>query len=300
MTMSRNLHARGGFTLIELIGVLAIIAILAAVIAPNAVRTLDRAAVVGEDETVARLGEQLQLYVREQIRKDPATSSKWLPTTGPLATDGTWATAIGTYSDLSTVEIQRNRRGGARMLVFDPASNGALPSARALLLSSMRDGRNLPGTVAAAAANFQTIWNSSDEEIPFLLNWQGWSRTPDGNNGYRATDGEHLVVERINLQPLYLDEARVLTITLNNASRSGGTGGTGPSGSDASYQVFWARGGFSGPYTIRSTDVPVVRKDLHRGDRIDLFDPNGVLNYSYAVNAEDRTLEFDGVQWRAR
>ena len=53
-----------GFTLIELIGMCVIMTILAGVIAPNAMKSIERAAIRAEDQTLTNLGGQVELYLR--------------------------------------------------------------------------------------------------------------------------------------------------------------------------------------------------------------------------------------------
>ena len=66
MNTGRSSYPNDGFTLIELIGVLAIMTILAGVIAPNALQSIERAAIRAEHQTLANLGEQVELYLRDQ------------------------------------------------------------------------------------------------------------------------------------------------------------------------------------------------------------------------------------------
>lgn len=264
--------ARRGFTLIELIGVLAIIAIIASVLAPNMVRSLDRAAVRAEDETLARLGEQLVLHLRDK-RAVPS--------------EATWGVDLAAYSDIAVVDIRTNKRANPRLLVYETATNPE----RALILSSMRPGRTIPATAGATRPSFQTIWDNKDEEVPFLLNWGGWRRQFDANNNVIWTDGDYLVVERVNLRPILRDELQPRTISLNNTS-------SGTAARRVSYRLNGA--GLGTINAGESRDLP----GMVVGDRLDLFgDDAGVsLNYTYIVGAGGRirTIDFDGTQWTPR
>lgn len=277
MSTRSTVSARRGFTLIEVIGVIAIIAIVASIIAPNALRSLDRAAVRAEGETVARLGEQFELYLRNR---------------GTLPPAATWTSAIATYSDLADIDIQRNRRFNNRLLVYDTSSS---PSPRALLLSSMRAGLNLP-TAASVSANFQTIWQTADEQIPATLNWAGWSAV--------ANSGDYLVVERMNFVPIYLEDLQTYTLTLNNTSGSASTGNGNSGGSGgssavtASYRIVYANGTTAATVNL-AAGASATLAGLHEGDRIDLYAASGGnnLNYSYVVSTSGRTIDFIGTQW---
>lgn len=261
-------HGSRGFTLIELIGVLAIIAIMASVIAPNALRSLDRAAVRAEAETAAQLGEQIKLHLRDQ---------------GVLPTTANWTTAIANYSDLAAIDIQRNKRLNNRLLVFDTSTT---PYPRALILSSMRTGRNLPN-VGSATANFQTIWQTEDSQIPFTLGWAGWLRTFDGGGNIRATDGDYLVVERINFRPLYLGELQDLTVALKNDGAS-----------QVSYRITRANGTVAAAVNV-AVGATVSLTGLRPNDRVDLYRAAGgsTLDYTCVLSATGKNFDFDGIRW---
>ncbi|MGH8017760.1 MAG: type II secretion system protein, partial [Opitutaceae bacterium] len=99
---------RAAFSLIEMIGVLAIMAVLASVVVPNVLRSVDRAAIRGEEQTLEALGEQVKLFLRE---------------TGAPPTSSNWAAELAAYSDLAAGDLSRNRRGLARVLILDRATN---------------------------------------------------------------------------------------------------------------------------------------------------------------------------------
>jgi len=164
----RAAHLRG-FSLIELIGVMAIIAILAAVAAPTTLRTIDRAAVRAELDTLHRLGDCTRLHLRR---------------TGALPTSGSWKTDLGPYTDLSPNALDYNARHMARVFLVEPTAGGA-PSTRVLFLSSMRTGLTLPATVNAAG--FAEIWDTSDGQRP--ASWVSWP----------SQFGEYLAIGRVNL-----------------------------------------------------------------------------------------------------
>jgi type II secretory pathway pseudopilin PulG len=183
------------FTLIEMIGVLAIMAILASVLVPNVLRSMDRAAIRAEAETLKALGEQTKQYLRAN---------------GTAPTAANWTTTIGTFADIAPIDIATNKRAMARVYLLEPTIAPATAQ-RAMILSSMRIGLALPtATNIATAAQFQRLWQTADNAVPSSASWGGW-------NAWTAVanSGEYLLIERINLQPTddaaLLAEAEILT-----------------------------------------------------------------------------------------
>ncbi len=171
------------FTLIEMIGVLAIIAILAAVIAPNVIKQMQSASQDAEEQTLSHLADGFVNYVLE---------NRVIPQSGEGA--GTWATNIATQMDLPTKEIYENDLGNSRRYWFDPATNlnglsdnsasydqntvaaanisgdattsTASPptNPRAMIISDLSDGGSnniLVASVGHTALNFAAVWDQT-------------------------------------------------------------------------------------------------------------------------------------------
>ncbi len=180
---SNKLRREQGFTLIEMIGVLAIMAILAAVIAPNVIKQLQSVRQDAEEESLGRLAEGLVSYVLE---------NREIPQSGEGS--GTWSTNIATQTDLLAEKIYKNDLGVNRRYWFDPATdlNGlsnnsasydqdtvsaanlsgnattstasAPANPRAMLISDLTAGASnniLVASVAHTAANFAAVWNQT-------------------------------------------------------------------------------------------------------------------------------------------
>lgn len=250
---------RGAFTLIELIGVLAIMSILAAAVVPNAIRALDRASVRAEADNLHNLGEILKIYVSE---------------TNSVPSAGNWTTALAPYASANPVDLQYNKRqptsgGGAipRRYAYDGTNQ------RAMFISSMRSNTALPDD-ATIAANFAAIWswNSADTSSAY---------TPAGFNAWVPSLREFLVIERINLK----SELPQLQFIFRNQS-------TKP----ASYRVYSAAGTQIGAtINIPANTFPTYN---HRSNqRLCLYDGNGVLNYSFVVSTQPKNFVFDGTNW---
>lgn len=166
----------------EMIAVMAILAILSAVLAPSLIDGIDRAYAAAEQESLEQLAEDLTRYVR---------------TTGriPDRSAASWSTAIASVSATPTADVLSNRRGHQRFVYLDPAFLSASGSAfngytqttgltsapnspRVMLISNLKGNvPNQPNT----AARFNEIWNqvpgASLEESNDLkivrLNWSG-------------------------------------------------------------------------------------------------------------------------------
>jgi type II secretory pathway pseudopilin PulG len=190
-----------GFTLLELMGVLALMAMLAAVLAPATARRFQRARAEKESHALATLGDGLLRVAREK-QSIPGPQS-WVP---ELALHLGWSPDEVLYVD-------RQNGTNTRVLLVHPgftpgdaAASGALwvhnsdsvstvTNARVLLLSSLRPDLSLPvvSGVAASAQSFEVLWN--------------WSLNPETRaapTGWPASwsgQGAALRLHRINFRP---------------------------------------------------------------------------------------------------
>lgn len=176
----KSAHSRG-FTLIEIIGVLAIISILASAITPNIIHEIKRATMEAEDRSLDTFTDALKRSIGDN-RLIPGTTS------------GSWDGAIAPYLDIPANTVLINRAANARRLVSRPANDlggvpydqqarfsggplpqGTLPTlpplqARLLLVSNLRTA---VGNQAISNVQFDAIWNQTGT-IP-----NGFSETID-------------------------------------------------------------------------------------------------------------------------
>lgn len=190
-----------GFSMIEVLGILAIAALLAVVIVPMMLSQLDRLAVQQEERSLRRLGEALETYVlRSQTLPDQTT----------------WADAIASTLGDAAARVLTNSRGARRVFLIDPtfgvgpagtnrppftqtaAGSATVTNPRYLLISTV--GRDLPATLssgfAPTAQAFDELWNLDDGAAPASWAWSG--------------NGQDLRLQRVNLAPLFHE------VTLNN------------------------------------------------------------------------------------
>ncbi|MCP4265304.1 MAG: prepilin-type N-terminal cleavage/methylation domain-containing protein [Candidatus Brocadiaceae bacterium] len=134
------------FTLIEMIGVIAIIAILAAVIAPNVVKQMQAAGQDAEEEALDVLAEGLIDYVLEN-RIIPQSDEG----------SGTWATNIATQTNLPAEKIYENDLGNSRRYWFDPATDlNGLSDNSASYDQNTVSAANLSGDATTSTASAPT------------------------------------------------------------------------------------------------------------------------------------------------
>ncbi|HWA24601.1 MAG TPA: type II secretion system protein [Lacunisphaera sp.] len=242
-----------GFTLIEMIGVLAIMTVLAAVMTPNLLRSIERAAVRAESDNLHALGEQSKLYLR-----DNATP----PTTAA------WTSQLATYSSLNAADILTNKRGMNRLFVPDPVA----ANQRAMIVSSMRNGVALP-TTGQISANFTSIWNTADGAVPATAGWGAWN----------ANNIEYLVIERVNFAAVYRNDLQTFNVTLNNHGSTTASYQVTQANGTVLPAVNLAAGVSTSPaLTLRPKD----RLALYRAAGA------VTLDYSYVVSTTGKTFDF--------
>lgn len=152
-----------GFTLIEMLGVLAVLAILGGLLAPQVVKHLDVAMQDEEAMYLQDIAEGVELYVRD-LRAWPAS---W--PTNP-------ASLSPTYVPISAAQIGQNARGFTRYYYLHPdfagltnsagITAGDLPNARFLLISNLRGNEN---PTITNAAEFDGWWNTDTTTTPDLI-----------------------------------------------------------------------------------------------------------------------------------
>jgi prepilin-type N-terminal cleavage/methylation domain-containing protein len=152
-----------GFTLIELIGVMAIMAILAAVIVPNVFQQIDAAVRDAETQNLEALGQGVEIYLRD--------NHVWPALLTDLSPD---------YVPFGDTQIAQNHRGYPRYFVVHPTIDAYdnvvgitasdLAAARFLLISDL--GQDVNPTITNGG-EFDTWWNTDETLTPDLKIYRG-------------------------------------------------------------------------------------------------------------------------------
>ena len=255
-----------GFTLIEMIGVMAILTIMAAVLTPNVLHSIERAAVRAESDNLHTLGQEIGYYLRDNNGAWPTSS----PSLG-------WTAQLATYSSLNVADIQTNHRRMDRLYVPDTVGR------RALLISSMRNGVALP-LPGQVTANFQGIWDTADGNVPPGAGWGAWTAGAGGNI-------EYLVIERVSLASVFQTDLQTYDMTINNNA----TGAV-----DHSYITVPAVG-LPSVVKLIPAGAAGITVSLKPRDRLNLYsDKSGTaLNFVYVVSNSPKVFTYT-TYWAAQ
>jgi prepilin-type N-terminal cleavage/methylation domain-containing protein len=182
-----RLSSPSGFTLVEMIGVLAILAILASFIAPNIIHQLKAAKQAAEDDQLATIAQGVEVFVR-QTRAFPSSLVELSPEYVPVA--------LG--------QLTANANGFLRYYIVHPNISGytnatglstvALADARYLLITHLQRDENPSIT---NATEFDNWWNTDETGSPDLKIYRGHlahlfqllSLSGSGLGGSYAIDG---------------------------------------------------------------------------------------------------------------
>jgi type II secretory pathway pseudopilin PulG len=260
--------SRAAFTVVEFVGVMAILAVIAATIAPIAVRQTDKSALSKEVATSSTISNALALQI---IR------NKTIPD------ETTWTNAAATWAMRAASQISVNDRGFARAFLIDPSgwftnypagsyysqnSSGTSPrpvNARVMVVSTI--ARDLPvSSGRPTSASFSDIWNTPPLQKPST--WTSW-------NG----SGEDLTIQRFNIDSLF---HRLILANRDNSTQPA--------------------------FSIDSTSALSTNAVSHNGPGLDSYYLDGTvvslwvgstLTNSFVLNS-DISFTFDEGMWRAQ
>jgi len=244
----------GGFSLIELIGVLAVVSILAVALAPILIKQLDQ--IAGDKEI-----SQMKLFA--------VTFRQGVAKTKTIPNESGWAQLIATNLGLQIDQVRTNDRRQPRVFMIDPAlrvngavlpyaqtMNGAAPAPvnlRLIILASI--STPLPATitngVASSAAVFSNIWECTEGTVPVGWAWSG--------------PGTDLKIQRLNIDDLFVP------LTLSKDAATTGSAGNfsidafGPSAVPSdSFTSSYIDGTALGLYDRSATPVLQYGEFLHK------------------------------------
>lgn len=153
-----------GFTIIEVIGVLAVMATLMAILVPNIIDQLDRAVQEAEARNVKAIGQGVELYLTQNLN--------W--------PNGSIITLAPEYVPFDRDQTLLNPRGFLRYLRIHPDANpynngnGIAPSNlsdfRFMVISDLTQNAN---PITNNAAQFDNWWDTDDSIVPDLVIYRG-------------------------------------------------------------------------------------------------------------------------------
>jgi type II secretory pathway pseudopilin PulG len=195
--------AHGGFSLIETIGVIAIMAIAAAMIAPNLARRISRANGEKEDQALAVIADSLVRHIRVNQTIPGATSwtTNVAAQTALSANDVRYVnpsdTASGRVFLIHPSFAPTNASGSDPLWTQGTSGASSVTNAKILIISSHKSNLTLPVSSgrASSTAVFDAIWN-----------WSFNATTKDPPSGWAGNwtgNGEYLHVQRVNLSSLF-------------------------------------------------------------------------------------------------
>jgi hypothetical protein len=206
---SRRTRAAAGFSLIELLGALTILTILAMALAPVLVREYDRHARERETKSLESLASGLRSHIL-RTRTIPGHNE--------------YVQAVATEIGMQISDVVLNHRRLPRVLLIDPAVTNVIPipytqnfrgitnsiplSLGMVLVSSVSAPlpNGLVSGFASSSAAFNAIWSAAENTVPAGWSWSG--------------RGEDLRIIRVNLGTLFVPLAlNYDTITMGAANR---------------------------------------------------------------------------------
>ena len=279
-----SFRGRGGgksaFSLLELVGVLAVIAIIACFLAPVMGRRADRAAWIKENTTLSSMADALTQRVLK---------------TGNIPDESRWVQAVAAELSLSPANVATNARLRARAFLVDRSgwlgsampwdqSFGGLsvpPVNTRLMIVSTLAGTNLPATLFnfPNAGIFNDLWGAPRNTLPTNNIWADFKGT-----------GEDLLVQRINLDPFF---HRLLLVNLDFGPpprASIGTNGQvlvnySPTGTNAWYLETTL-------LSLYDTNANLVSREVMRSDMSRIFQ-NGV--WRAELDSSTTTNDFSSI-----
>lgn len=178
------MHRAAGFSLLELIGVMAVMAILAGALAPAVFQMVQEARQTAETKSLAAISQSLAAAVQRD---------KTIPT----ANAADWSQSVSNYAAIAEQSVLTNENQFQRRLYFDPRF-------------FQTSDQNFPGytqtTGLASAPNSPRamLVSSLDGEINENLNTQSrFNAVWDQTAGARITESKTVFVERLNLASLF-------------------------------------------------------------------------------------------------
>ncbi|PWU21104.1 MAG: hypothetical protein C5B50_02515 [Verrucomicrobia bacterium] len=315
--MTEGPHKRG-FSIIELIGVMAVLAILAGAMAPAVLRQTDRAAKVRETANLSTMAATLTQYI---IRSNTIPQ---LNNADPATDPNSWAQVIGSEMTMAPASIYRNSRGFVRIFMIDQSGwlAGNLPyienqppygvmtaptNCRVMILSTIDTA--LPSTLtnypsSGGQAVFNDIWSTPYGSLPTNSIWSGAS-------GYKG-NYDDLLIQRINLDPLFHRVALVNGDTnLNGQGYYSANGGSpiAVPGGGTGFNAYHLDGTVLG---LHFTNRVLMYKEVIRSDISRIFErgiwrdeigigivSNGVPDFTVIAAAFFNAPSCPGAQWGA-
>jgi len=263
--------SRSAFTLIEMIGVLAIIALLVAALLPRWIKRIDLAVERAEVKSLKTISSALTAQVLRGTNLFDKT---------------TWVGSAADWTLLPQVKVSQNARRKNRFYFYEENANPAAgyeqtwqgfqnppQNLRAVLVSVLGgedlDAGNTPPTSDGEIDDtyFNELWNLPGGERPVNGLWANW-------NG----QGDDFLVERINYRPLFHH-----LVLLNR---------------DPSVEPRFQISGSAAQPVARAQNNAGWNAYYLEGSVVSLCDPNGYKMTDYVLR-QDISFVWEAGKWRA-